>query len=165
MTELWKSIRGYERYYEVSNYGRVKSLARVILVRGRGERAVEEKILGQTLSGGYPMVGLSKGGKTACKSTHTLVWDAFGNGQRDGHRVQVDHINGNKKNNCIDNLQTLTNRQNIAKRFKQSGRILPTGVYPSGKKYSAMMEVGGKKRCLGTFVTPELASQAYQNGL
>lgn len=72
----------------------------------------------------------------------------------------VDHINGNKLDNRIENLQLITNRENLS---RSKNRILPTGVYKrSNNRYLACITINSKKINLGTYNTPEEASNAYE---
>jgi hypothetical protein len=74
--EIWKDIAGYEGYYQVSNYGRVKSLERWVPHVRRGKDFVREIILKQHVKR-YCFVVLSKDGFTTNKSVHRLVAIAF----------------------------------------------------------------------------------------
>ena len=74
----------------------------------------------------------------------------------------IDHINDDKSDNRIENLQELTFRQNSAKEAqKRRKNDLPTGVWPKRGKFIAMAQIDGKRRSLGTYDTPEQAHQAY----
>ena len=76
MLEIWKDIAGYEGLYQVSNMGQVKSLERKVK-KWDGVRTVPEKILKQSLRGGYLSVCLSKGGIYKHHTIHRLVATAF----------------------------------------------------------------------------------------
>ena len=106
--EIWKPIKGYEGLYEVSNMGRVKSLARKYC---RNDRILR----GTTGNHGYNKVGLCKDSHIKTILIQHLVWEAFGNGRRNGWKQVIDHVDSNKLNNRIDNLQLLTQRENISK--------------------------------------------------
>ena len=100
MKEIWRPVEGYEGLYEVSNYGRVKSL-----------HYGKQRILkyGKTLDG-YLQVVLTKNGKGISKTIHTLVYKTFvGPIPTD---YQVNHIDENKNNNCVWNLNLLTHKEN-----------------------------------------------------
>lgn len=162
--EVWKPVKGFGKYYEVSNCGRVRSKDRYSenrfskwLRKGRVLKEVYDKR-------GYPMVHLINDKVSLTRRIHVLVWDAFGKQKRSGRRLQVDHKDENKKNNHINNLQLLTNRENVTKRFVGQ-RLLPTGVYrqEGTKKYMAQISINGKSIYLGYFETVESARRAYKN--
>lgn len=156
MTEVWKPIIGYEGSYEISNLGKAKSLknGRVKILKPR----LDDR--------GYPMAGLYNGEMKNHK-IHTLVWDHFGDKPRNGHKLQVDHIDGNKNNSRIDNLQLLTSRANSTKRSIQNGTKYPTGVYynKQKKKFQAQIRINGKTKSLGRYLTIDEASSAYQKAV
>lgn len=101
--ENWKPIVGYERRYEVSSRGRVRSSARG---PGRSERV-------RSLSAdryGYLTVGLSRDGKQTTHRVHVLVAVAF-HGERPAG-LQARHLNGNQTDNRADNLAWGTRVEN-----------------------------------------------------
>lgn len=174
--EKWATVKGYEGLYEVSNFGKIKSLEKYIDgKRGRQNIKVKrkEKLLKAGLnSDGYPVVRLYKNKESKDYKVHVLVWDAFGDANRNGHILQVDHKDGDKKNACILNLRLLSNRENSTfgkLRLKRNG--LPTGVsYDKDRanyvnKYSAGIQINGKRIQLGRFPTVEDAAQVYQSKL
>ena len=107
--EVWKPIPGYEGFYEVSNVGRVKSLFRTD-VRGK---TVFEKILvpGFNKRWGRMQVRLCKNGDEKTWKIHSLVAHAFLGRQLAG--MDVNHIDGNKLNNCVENLEYCTRSENV----------------------------------------------------
>ena len=108
MKEIWKDIKGYEGLYQVSNLGRVKSLERY-KVNHNIKQLVEEKILKPSL-GRYKKVCLCKNSKYQTLYIHRLVADAFiPNTNND---PCVNHIDGNKYNNVVNNLEFCTISQN-----------------------------------------------------
>lgn len=112
--EQWKDIGGYEGKYQVSSLGRVRSLDRVILraaseTRGSHYAKLKGKILHPCVNrNGYLVVYL--GAKTTIKSVHRLVLEAFST-KVDG-KPFVNHINGDKTDNKITNLEWCTNQEN-----------------------------------------------------
>lgn len=107
--EIWKDIKGYEGYYQISSYGRVKSLERL----DSYNRKIPERILSASFGGsGYLNAGLSKNGIVKLYQVHTLVAMAFI--PNPFNKPQIDHIDGCKTNNHVNNLQWVTPKENMA---------------------------------------------------
>lgn len=118
MEEIWKDIEGYEGLYQVSNLGNVKSLRKRI-DKGKCHRYFDEKILKPIETNrGYLRVKLCKDRKIKKIRVHRLVAEAF----IKRPELEVNHIDGNKKNNKVENLEWVTQREN-----KQHAWI--TGLY------------------------------------
>ncbi|MBR4383791.1 MAG: HNH endonuclease [Selenomonadaceae bacterium] len=110
--EEWRDVAGYEGRYQISNYGRVKSLT---------ENQV--KILKPHLhTGGYLRVSLGRQKKF---KIHRLVAETFLDNPL--NLAEVDHIHGNKMDNYFKNLEWVTLKENKRRAFKN-------GLYPSGEK-------------------------------
>lgn len=110
MQEVWKDIPEYEGLYQVSNLGRVKSLLRYVLRRNGQTTRVNETILKQTLdTDGYPIVGLCKNNRKT-QTVHRLVAKAFIPNPE--NKPCIDHIDGNRTNNNVDNLRWATVKEN-----------------------------------------------------
>lgn len=129
MTERWRDIKGFEGLYQVSDLGRVRSLDRKIHVDRRGTRSYDivsrGKVLRQTVRrpemlGSYLFVGLAKHGKYSQRFTHRLVADAFLE-KVDG-KTQINHKDGNKQNNRLDNLEWVTPKENSIHAIKSGLR-------------------------------------------
>jgi hypothetical protein len=73
----------------------------------------------------------------------------------------IDHIDQNKSNNKIENLREVTQSQNSRNTRFKGNQSNYRGVYPSGNKYRARVRLNKKIIDLGTFLTAELAYQAY----
>lgn len=109
--EIWKEIEEYEGYYEVSNLGRVKSVDRYVM-QGDHPFHVKGKILKQHINDqGYPIVILTKKGKSKWTRVHRLVAKAFI--PNPDNLPEVDHINTDKKDYRIENLRWVSHRQNM----------------------------------------------------
>jgi len=148
--EVWKEIKGFEDY-EVSNLGRVKSL-----------KFNKVRILkGGLISTGYYCVVLQCNGKKVTKTIHQLVAELFLDHEPNGHKLVVDHIDNNKLNNRVENLQIVTNRFNCSKDTK----LKYTGVYLVGNKYQSIISVDGKQYNLGFFKSKKEAIIYYKNAV
>lgn len=99
MKEEWKDIEGYEGFYQISNLGRVKSLGGWC---GTAKR--KEKIRSTSLThDGYVKVRLIHQGKDKTMRVHRLVAEAFILNSE--NKDTVNHIDGNKQNNTVSNLE------------------------------------------------------------
>lgn len=110
MTEEWKDIKGYEGLYQVSNYGRVKSLTRwSVSVRSY---VPAEVIMSPTDNGyGYQIVSLSRRTHRKNHYVHRLVAEAFV--ENPNGLNYVNHLDYDKLNNRSDNLEWCTQRENV----------------------------------------------------
>lgn len=114
--EVWKPVVGYEGIYEVSNMGRIKSLERM----GTAGTPVHEKLLHpyREKHKGYMVVCLRKNNKASVKKIHRLVAEAFIPNDN-LFTDTVNHIDEDKTNNRVDNLEWMSNGDNV--RYSQSG--------------------------------------------
>jgi hypothetical protein len=114
--EEWRDIPGYEGLYQASNMGWIKSLV------GRKERILKPVMH----SNGYMRVSLYIDKKLQQKYIHRLVAETFlANPQ---NKSEVNHLDGNKTNNHVENLEWATSSENKEHAYK-------TGLYPRSKKY------------------------------
>lgn len=111
-TEVWKDIKGYERLYQVSNFGRVKSLKRKeFMARNNCYRVRKEKILKPDIDErGYERVCLYKDGKSKKIFVHRLVAIAFIKNPNK-HPI-INHIDEVPHNNHVSNLEWCTHSYN-----------------------------------------------------
>ena len=120
MKEIWKPVKGYETFYEVSNKGRVRSLDRVVTNSGifgknktfkkKGRILSPRTSPSRGLSTGYLRVWLTDGVKGFNKCIHKLVAEAFIPNPES--KPQVDHIDSNVLNNSVTNLRWCTQLEN-----------------------------------------------------
>ena len=162
MIETYKPIPEYEGIYEVSDMGNVRSLDRVDSANRRLKGVQFKK---DSMSGsGYVFVTLCKNGKTKQFYIHQLIAMAFLGHTPNRFKTVVDHIDNNKTNNVLTNLQLLTNRENSSKNVTGSSKY--TGVRKTKyNTYRASIRIDGKKKELGTFKTELEAHYKYQEKL
>lgn len=114
MNEVWKPVKGYEGIYEVSSYGRVRSLTRYINIqdpRGSYMRKLYGRIMApHKMTNGYLGIRLSQDCKEENCLIHRLVALAFISGYRDG--LIINHKDRDKTNNRADNLEWVTYQEN-----------------------------------------------------
>lgn len=104
--EVWKDIPDYKNLYQISNFGRVKSLERLIY-RKNGNYIVKEKILkNKTNTKGYLSISMCKNGKVKYVMIHRLVAQAFI--PNPNNFPCINHKDENKQNNCVENLEWCT---------------------------------------------------------
>ena len=112
MREIWKDIIGFEGLYQVSNHGRVKSLSHEVIRSNGNIQHFKEKILHPgSMTSGYYFVGLTK--NKICKNfaVHRLVTQAFI--VNPNSLPDVNHKDGNKKNNNVSNLEWCSGSYNL----------------------------------------------------
>lgn len=115
--EIWKDVIGYEGLYEVSNFGRIKSKERVVN-NSKGKRIVKSKILSPFISNsGYYAIVLHKTRPVfKLNYIHRLVANAFLPNKN--NLEQINHIDGNKLNNNVFNLEWCSRSDNIKHAIK-----------------------------------------------
>ncbi len=122
MEEIWKPVKGYEKQYQVSNWGRVKSYDMTVK-RGRGGHFIKKgRILKNSLQNnkGYLRyrVNLSNGDTIKMFKVHRLVAEAFvANPQNKPH---INHKDFNSLNNNASNLEWVTNLENLQYSIKHN---------------------------------------------
>ena len=115
--EEWKDIEGWENKYQVSNMGRIKSVERQVEVyspkkNGTFIKTFYEKLLKpRRSSNNYQNITLYKDGKTYCYTIHRLVANAFI--PNINNLEEINHMDGDKTNNSIYNLEWISHEDNI----------------------------------------------------
>lgn len=108
--EIWKDIDGYEGYYQVSNMGRVKSLDRQIHRKNGKDVFVSGTIMALQTNHGYSTVRLRLGNTRKNVKVHRLVATSFI--PNPNNLPEVNHIDENKQNNHVENLEWCTHEYN-----------------------------------------------------
>lgn len=162
--EQWRSVPGYEGFYEVSDEGRVRSVSRVVASVSGGRRMAAQEIKGRVSSNtGYRQVHLARCGRYWYTTAHHLVALAFGLLDQPGQ--VVDHINGVRTDNRLSNLRAATRQQNSQNRQgatkRSSTGLLGAHYEQQTRKFKACIGVKGKYTTLGRFDTAEAAHAAY----
>lgn len=164
--EVWKPIPGYEECYEASSLGRIRSLPR----RTTGGRVLKQYV---NKRNGYCYVSMCRDGNIKTMRVHKLVYNAFhGNELPYGYDVEhlIDHIDGNKANNRIENLEAVTQSENQKRAFAL-GLQKPTSMkrvidLTTGEIFDSLTDavrsVGGRKPAMITRVCRGTRSQ-YRN--
>ena len=115
--EVYVDIPGYEGYYQVSSHGKVRSLDRVIKEKTGKTQTIKGRVLKQRINpGGYYYIGLGKNGIKATFAIHQLVAQAFI--PNPDSKPTVNHIDGNKLNNSLANLEWATYSENLSHAYK-----------------------------------------------
>jgi len=113
MEEIWKDVKGYEGYYQISNLGRVKSLARKVYrkngqIVNRSERILKPYLMGD----GYLSLCFRVENKISKQYVHRVVAKNFL--EKPDYANCVNHIDGNKQNNKLSNLEWVNHVENHA---------------------------------------------------
>lgn len=121
MIEVWKDIKGYEGLYQVSNYGRVKSLDHIVTQKAKGNGTLSRLVRGRVLKtgrdkDGYCLIALSKNGKVRGFKVHRLVADAF-IPLVQGKEI-INHKDSNRRNNKVTNLEWCNTHENALHAYK-----------------------------------------------
>lgn len=124
--EIWKDIVGYEGLYQISNFGRIKSVERVVIKKNDRKNYVKETVLRFGINtSGYYIVSLYKNAKPKTHRVHRIFATEFLPNYE--NKPNINHIDGDKLNNNLHNLEWVTQKENIQKAF-ETGLVNNTGV-------------------------------------
>lgn len=145
--EIWKDVEGYEGLYQVSTFGRVRSLDRTTSGRNGCTRNIKGKILSELDNKGYKVVGLHKEGSLKKVLISRLVANCFV--ANEFNKPEVNHIDEDKNNNRADNLEWVTAKENSnhgtrndrISKYVKANQPWKNRVYGTGGEYQ-----GDKKR-------------------
>lgn len=112
---MWKDINGYEGIYQISNLGNVVSLDRISTKRDRWGKIIDYHLKSKIIktshnNKGYSIIHLYKNKKSKTFLLHRLVAEAFIPNPKG--LLEINHKDENKDNNCVDNLEWCTRKQN-----------------------------------------------------
>lgn len=160
MKEIWKDIDGYNGEYQISSIGRIKSFK-------SGKERILKPAIDSKNGKGYYCICLNK----KFFRVHQLVAMAFLNHKPNGHSIVIDHINGVKCDNRVENLRLVSHRDNMSTdkcvvNYKNKTSNY-TGVVFSISKlcYTSSIKFKNKSYSLGCFKTEIEAHNAYQEAL
>jgi hypothetical protein len=148
LKEYWVDIPIYKGLYKISSFGKIKSLDRIT----NDGKNIKGKIISLHIgTTGYPSCTLSKNGKKKTESVHQLMVRSFLNYRPDNYTCVVNHIDENKTNNMLTNLEVVSSRYNT--QYSKSTK----GVYKRNNKFEVSIRINTKKTYLGTFDTEKKA--------
>ena len=168
--EIWKDVPNYEGCYQASNLGRIRSLDRTIIYSDGREFFYKGGLMAERIYNGYKTTSLYKNGNGRTLGFSQVVAMTFLGHKPNGRTIVVDHINGDKLDNKLENLRIVTQRENISTCFRSDRELLSskcTGVSFDDRinKWSAQIHHKGISARLGCFEKEITASRAYQGAL
>ena len=154
MEEIYKDVIGYEGIYQVSNLGNVKSYKTGLIRNYYLEK------------NGYYSITLRKNGIGKTRKVHQLVAESFLNHKRCGFELVINHIDLDKTNNKVENLEIVTNRENSnRKHLKSTSKYIGVHWNKEDKKWKSTITINKELKYLGSFNDELEASEAYQKAL
>lgn len=148
--EIWKDIPNYNGIYQASNFGNIKSL-----------KYGKEKLLKPRINTrGYLIVTLYKNGVSNTRTIHQLICKSFLNYIPKGYELVINHIDRNKLNNRVDNLEVVTPRYNTNEYKTNPGVSKEKNGF-----YRPNITINGKQYRLGHVKSIEDATLIYNNAL
>ena len=123
ISEIWVPIPNYEDSYEISSIGNVRSLSRIVKHPIYGNKQIKGKILKPRLIKGYHHAGLYKNGKMSSVPIHRIICSIFI--KNSDNKKEVNHKNGIKTDNRLENLEWVTSLENRLHAIKSG--LIPNG--------------------------------------
>jgi len=164
--EIWKDIPNYEGLYQASNLGRIRSVDKELKC-GKYTRKYKSKILKtRPDKDGYLKIDIIKNRKRKTFRVHQLIAITFLSHKPCGHKLVINHIDFNRVNNNVDNLEVITQRENAnLKHIQSTSRYIGVAWHKSLNKWRAKIVINGKSNHLGYFRNEKYASLSYQLAL
>jgi len=164
--ERWRDVVGFEGYYRISDYGRLKSLPR-LLWNGYGYFKSKERIRKPRVgTDGYYALPLIVDKEISEKRVNGLVAEAYCRHVPNGYKNLVNHKDGIRLNNYYKNLESVDNRYNVSDgMLRKDTSSIYTGVVKDKKSLNtwiASIRYLGKIVYLGTFKDELEASMTYR---
>jgi hypothetical protein len=166
VTEEWRDIAGYEGFYQVSNLGRVRGLPKVWSTGkfGRLKINLGERVLnGSVNSWGYRSIQLSVSGYKKDFLVHRLVAESFI--WKPCNKNTINHIDGDKLNNVVGNLEWVTQADNNAHALKtglRKGKSVMCNE--TGEKFESVKEASKHLGILATSISAMIKGRYKQTG-
>ena len=144
--EIWKDIPGYEGLYQASNLGRIKGLKRKVSTGNNGYRIIKEQIKKPVLQkSGYYHIALYKNCKRQEFNVHKIILMTF-NPVKKNEETSIDHIDMNKTNNSLNNLEWVTPKENNRRMWdKKPPKTTLKKTLASSKNIQIAIEKSKKK--------------------
>ena len=172
MEEEWRDISGYEGLYQVSNFGRVKRLPAKLQAKDgkyyfRNGIILKQYTMKNKGRGNYLVVHLSKSNNRRAKIVHRLVAEAFIPNPK--NKSQVNHKDGNKANNKINNLEWVTQSENMLHSMNilggkgGFGRI-PIRCVETNVEYCSIMEATRQTNVQQSSISKALLGKVHTAG-
>lgn len=169
MKEIWVSLYCSD-IYEVSNLGRVRSLNREVKIGGKNNiqstKKVKSKILSQNITSEYPSFTIydpNTKSKRKRIRTHKAVYHSFNTNPSVkeclSEKLVVDHIDGDKMNSKLENLELVTYQKNALRYQKGRDNKFPTYITDMKSKnyYYISKKIKGRSKVFGRYNTIEEA--------
>lgn len=162
MKEIWKDVKGYEGFYQISSLCRIRSLDR----RTTNNQFVHGKILIPILRNGYNSAVLCKRNTIKTKYLHVLFCTAFIPNPE--NLPCVNHKDSIRINNSFENLEWVNRRENQTHRLfriKRSSQYFGVSYIKNNDNWRAMIRINNKSKWIGAFDTELKAHEAVQSAL
>ena len=125
MIEIWKEVEEFYGNYKVSNLGRIQSLTRTVICKNNAIKPIIGKIISfSKSSSGYLCCPFRFNNKSHNRFIHRIVLKAFVP-LVSYKNIEVNHIDGDKTNNNVNNLEWVTHSENQKHAYKYLGRVSP----------------------------------------